>query len=106
MVTTIGEILPEAARRFGNKISLIVEGEGVQLRGHSTRCRTRSRMKWSLIGVLLGDRVTLYGPKQPAVGGGVRCDRQDGCGGELDQRDADASNRFCYVDQGPRGARA
>ena len=27
MVTTIGEILPEAARRFGDKTSVLVDGE-------------------------------------------------------------------------------
>ena len=61
MTTTIGEILPEAARRFGDKAALIVEGETFtfsELESMSNRVANGLVS----IGVQPGDRVTLYGP--------------------------------------------
>ena len=61
MVTTIGEILPEAARRFGNKSSVIVDGEEL---GFADLDAMSNKVANGLvsIGVMPGDRVTLYGP--------------------------------------------
>ena len=61
MVATVGELLPEAARRFGDKTSLVVGDETfsfVDLEALSNRVAN------GLVscGVLPGDRVTLYGP--------------------------------------------
>ena len=61
MVATVGELLPEAARRFGDTTSLVVEDETfsfVELEALSNRVAN------GLVscGVLPGDRVTLYGP--------------------------------------------
>ena len=61
MVATVGEILPEAARRFGDKASLIVEEQTFSF----TELEALSnRVAGGLVsvGVLPGDRVTLYGP--------------------------------------------
>ena len=61
MGETIGEILPEAARRFGDKTALVVEGETfsfAELEAMSNRVATGLVS----IGVHPGDRVTLYGP--------------------------------------------
>ena len=61
MGETIGEILPEAARRFGAKTALVVEGETfsfAELEAMSNRVATGLVS----IGVHPGDRVTLYGP--------------------------------------------
>ena len=61
MVTTIGELLPEAARRFGNKTSLVVEGEEFSFAELEARSNRVANGLVS-IGVVPGDRVTLYGP--------------------------------------------
>ena len=61
MVTTIGEILPEAARRFGHKVSVIVEGDGFSFADMDAMSNKVANGLVS-IGVLPGDRVTLYGP--------------------------------------------
>ena len=61
MVTTIGEILSEAARRFGNKISVIVEGDEFSFADMDAMSNKVANGLVS-IGVLPGDRVTLYGP--------------------------------------------
>ena len=61
MVTTIGEILPETARRFGNKTSVIVEGEEFSFADMDAMSNKVANGLVS-IGVLPGDRVTLYGP--------------------------------------------
>ena len=61
MTTTIGEILPEAARRFGDKVALLVEGETFTF---SELDSMSNRVANGLVsvGVQPGDRVTLYGP--------------------------------------------
>ncbi len=60
MVETIGEILPEAARRFGDKDALVVESATfsfTELEAMSNRVANGLVS----IGVHAGDRVTLYG---------------------------------------------
>ena len=60
MGETIGEILPEAARRFGDKTALTVEGATfsfLELEAMSNRVANGL----AAIGVHPGDRVTLYG---------------------------------------------
>lgn len=60
MVATIGEILPEAARRFGDKAALIVETATftfTELEAMSNRVANGLVS----VGVQPGDRVTLYG---------------------------------------------
>ena len=61
MVTTLGEILPEAARRFGDRTGLVVEGEAFSFADLESRSNRVARGLVS-VGVLPGDRVTLYGP--------------------------------------------
>ena len=61
MVATIGEILPEAARRFGDKTSEVVEDEAFSFSELDTRSNSVANGLIS-VGVLPGDRVTLYGP--------------------------------------------
>jgi long-chain acyl-CoA synthetase len=61
MVTTIGDILPEAARRFGDKVSVIVEGEELTFANLDAMSNKVASGLVS-IGVAPGDRVTLYGP--------------------------------------------
>ncbi|MEB3370016.1 class I adenylate-forming enzyme family protein [Saccharopolyspora mangrovi] len=61
MTSTIGEIVPEAARRFGKRTALVIEGRGfsfLELEQES------SRMANGLVaaGVVAGDRIALYGP--------------------------------------------
>ena len=60
MGETVGQILPEASRRFGDKTALVVEGETFSF--HDLEARS-NRVANGLvsIGVEPGDRVTLYG---------------------------------------------
>ena len=60
MVTTIGEILPEAARRFGDKAALIVGTETFSFADLETKSNRVANGLVS-VGVQPGDRVTLYG---------------------------------------------
>lgn len=61
MTQTIGEILPAAARRFGDKIAILFEGRAFTFRELDA---LSSRVANGLVnrGVQPGDRVTLYGP--------------------------------------------
>ena len=61
MGETIGEILPAAARRFGDKAALVVEGETFSFCELETMSN-RVANGLAAIGVQPGDRVTLYGP--------------------------------------------
>ena len=61
MVSTLGEILPEAARRFGDKPSVVVDGETVTFAELDARS-SRVANGLSAVGVGPGDRVTLCGP--------------------------------------------
>ena len=61
MVETIGEILPEAARRFGDKTSVIVQDESLSFAQLEAMSNQVAHGLVS-IGVAPGDRVTLYGP--------------------------------------------
>ena len=61
MVMTLGEILPTAVQRFGNRPALVVEGRSfsfTQLNAMSNRIANGL----AVAGVQPGDRVTLYGP--------------------------------------------
>lgn len=60
MATTIGEVLPEAARRFGDKVALVVEAESFSFSELETMS---NRVATGLVsvGVQPGDRVILYG---------------------------------------------
>ena len=60
MGETIGEILPEAARRFGDKTALIVEGATFSF-SELEAMSNRVANGLAAIGVQPGDRVTLYG---------------------------------------------
>ena len=61
MVSTLGEILPYAARRYGDNIALVVGGDQLTYRQLD---RASNAFANGLIGagVKPGDRVTLYGP--------------------------------------------
>ncbi len=60
MGETVGQILPEAARRFGDKTALVVEGEMFSF--HDLEAMSNRVANGLLsIGVEPGDRVTLYG---------------------------------------------
>ena len=58
---TIGEILPEAARRFGDKVALIVGADAFSFSELDARSN-RVANGLVAVGVEPGDRVTLYGP--------------------------------------------
>ena len=103
MVTTIGEILPEAARRFGNKVSVVVEGEEFSFADMDAMSNKVANGLVS-IGVLPGDRVTLYGPNSWQWVVGYYAIARCRCGGQSDQRDAD-HRRGPLCGQGLRGAR-
>jgi long-chain acyl-CoA synthetase len=60
MSTTIGEILPEAARRFGDKTALVVETETFSFSRLEAMSNSVANGLVS-VGVEPGDRVTLYG---------------------------------------------
>ena len=61
MASTIGEILSEAAPRFGDKTALIVEKDAFSF-SELESMSNRVANGLVSIGVLPGDRVTLYGP--------------------------------------------
>lgn len=61
MVTTIGEILPDAARRFGDKVALVVGAESFSF-SELELLSNRVANGLVSVGVEPGDRVTLYGP--------------------------------------------
>ncbi len=61
MVTTLGEILPEAARRFGDSTALVIEDARLSFSELDARSNQVANGLLSL-GVQTGDRVTLYGP--------------------------------------------
>ena len=60
MITTIGEILPDAARRFGDKTALVVEADTFSFAELETMSN-RVASGLVSVGVQPGDRVTLYG---------------------------------------------
>ena len=61
MLNSLGEVLPHAARRFGDKIALVIEGRSFSFRELDD---LSSALAGSLVelGVKPGDRVTLYAP--------------------------------------------
>ncbi len=61
MVSTLGELLPRAARRFGDRTALVVREKSFTF---TELEETSNRLANGLlaIGVQAGDRVTLYGP--------------------------------------------
>ena len=61
MVATIGEILPEAARRFGERTSVVIEDETFSFSELEALSNSVANGLVS-VGVQPGDRVTLYGP--------------------------------------------
>ena len=61
MVETIGEILPEAARRFGDRTSVVVQDHSFSFAQLEAMSNQAAHGLVS-IGVAPGDRVTLYGP--------------------------------------------
>ena len=59
MVTTLGEISRESAKRFGDKTALIIEDKSFSYKEiDAMACRVANGLKAS--GVRPGDRVTLY----------------------------------------------
>src|SRR5262245_44521350 len=60
MVSTIGEILPAAARRFGDRTALLVDGQRFTFRALDALSNSVAN---GLVasGVAPGDRVTVYG---------------------------------------------
>ena len=61
MVTTLGEISRESAKRFGDKTALIIEDKSFSYKEiDAMACRVANGLKAS--GVRPGDRVTLYSP--------------------------------------------
>jgi long-chain acyl-CoA synthetase len=61
MLNSLGEVLPHAARRFGDKTALVLEGQSFSFRDLD---RLASALAGNLVklGVKPGDRVTLYAP--------------------------------------------
>jgi long-chain acyl-CoA synthetase len=60
-VTTIGDVLPVAARRFGEKTALVLEDRSFTFADLEQRSN-RVASGLASLGVRPGDRVTLYGP--------------------------------------------
>jgi long-chain acyl-CoA synthetase len=60
MASTIGEILPEAARRFGDSTALIVQDDAFSF-SELESMSNRVANGLVSVGVVPGDRVTLYG---------------------------------------------
>src|SRR3954447_10729474 len=61
MVATIGDILPEAARRFGERTAVVIEDETFTF-GELEALSNSVANGLVSVGVQPGDRVTLYGP--------------------------------------------
>jgi long-chain acyl-CoA synthetase len=61
MLDSLGQVLPSAARRFGDKIALVIEGRSFSFRelDELSNALAASLVK---LGVRHGDRVTLYAP--------------------------------------------
>ena len=61
MLNSLGEVLPHAARRFGGRTALVIEGRSFSFRELDD---LSSALAASLVrlGVKPGDRVTLYAP--------------------------------------------
>ena len=61
MLNLLGQVLPSAARRFGDKIALVIEGRSFSFRelDELSNALAASLVK---LGVRPGDRVTLYAP--------------------------------------------
>ena len=61
MLNSLGEVLPHAARSFGDKTALVIEGQSFSFRDLD---RLSSALAGNLVklGVKPGDRVTLYAP--------------------------------------------
>ena len=88
MTSTLGEIVPEAARRFGKRTALLIEGKSfsfVALEQES------NRMANALVaaGVEAGDRVALYGAELLGVARRLLRHREDRRRCHPDQRHAD-----------------
>jgi len=61
MVQTLGEILPEAARRYGDKTALVIDGRSFTFNALETASNAFAN-GLAQAGVAPGDIVTLYGP--------------------------------------------
>jgi len=61
MVQTLGEILPEAARRYGDKTALIIDGRSLTFRELEAKSNAFAN-GLAAAGIEPGDTVTLYGP--------------------------------------------
>ena len=88
MTSTIGEILPEAARTIRAKTALVVGDRSFSFRELEAMSNRVANGLVS-VGVQPGDRVTLYGPNCWEWLVAYYADRQDRRGGESDQFDAD-----------------
>jgi long-chain acyl-CoA synthetase len=61
MVHTLGEILPEAARRYGDKVALVIDGRSLTFRELEAKSNAFAN-GLAAAGIRPGDTVTLYGP--------------------------------------------
>jgi long-chain acyl-CoA synthetase len=61
MVQTLGEILPEAARRYGDKTALVIEGRSFSFNELEAKSNAFANGLVAA-GIAPGDTVTLYGP--------------------------------------------
>jgi long-chain acyl-CoA synthetase len=61
MLDSLGEVLPHAARRFGDKTALVIEGRSFSFRELDDLSSALAASLVSL-GVKPGNRVTLYAP--------------------------------------------
>lgn len=61
MLNSLGEVLPNAARRFGDKTALVIDGRSFSFRELDGLASTLAANLVKL-GVQPGDRVTLYAP--------------------------------------------
>ena len=65
MVNSLGEVLPVAARRFPNKTALVCSGRSFTYREMNDLCgRVANGLR--ALGVMIGDRVTLWHPQKKA----------------------------------------
>ena len=88
MYTTLGEVMPGAAAKFGDRIALVFQGDEFSYdRLEKLTARLANGLKG--LGVASGDRVTLYSQNRWEWIVSYYAVLAVGCGHQPDQRDAD-----------------
>jgi long-chain acyl-CoA synthetase len=61
MLDSLGHVLPQAARKYGEKVALAIEGRNFSF-GELDDLSSALAASLVKLGMNVGDRVTLYGP--------------------------------------------